>query len=164
MIREKILMQQWKRLYILTIVVHIVYTNNYLVKAHVWSCCISSLIILQLCCFTMTAWLLSGISLSGQRLQSISVSGNKQNGKFWYFVWFGYFILYNFCYNWNLNHIFIEKWIFKILRKKKIQFFVFLFLFSFALQVVRKKVFAPRCCSCIWLYFYMGWRPWSWTF
>lgn len=74
------------------------------------------------------------------------------------------FFLYNFCCNWNLNRVFYLECIFKILLKDKIQSFVFLVALSFALQVVRKKVFAPWCCSCLWLYFYMGWRPWSWAF
>lgn len=30
-------------------------------------------------------------------------------------------------------------------------------------QVVCKEVSASRCCSCLWLHIYMGWRSWSWA-
>ena len=78
-------------------------------------------------------------------MQSMSVSRNKQNGRCVGILYdLGYFILYNFCCNWSLILVLHSERIFK----KKIQFLVFLFL-SFALEVVRKKVLASLCCSCI---------------
>lgn len=74
-------------------------------EAHVCSCCISSLMILQFCFFTTTVGLLSGISLSGQRMQSISVSRSKRNGRCVDILYdLGYFILHNISHL-EPNHV-----------------------------------------------------------
>lgn len=72
------------------------------VEAHACSCCISSLMTSQFYFFTMTVGLLSGISMSGQRMQFISVSRSKQNGRYIDNLYdLCFFILCNICCKWN---------------------------------------------------------------
>lgn len=121
MIRGKILMLQWKRLHRLTM---FTYLNVFVCLRFIFSSRVltielfcSFLMILQFCSFIMMVVLVNGINLNGQRVQFMSVQGNKQNGIILSCLFFA-FNLWNSWLLGNGNQLFcLKNWTSGILKR-----------------------------------------------